>query len=360
VQLPQDESQEKCKVEAEGDRPVFSASGPAYRTSLSRKTGQSPDFAVLPKPTATSLQPLPLLCRIAVQEEGYTTHGDVECGRRALPADTVCVRTFVELRQMTMWHCSRCGETIPENFDVCWHCGGNRDGTSAEDFQAEPDDPSVPDPGAESAGAESHAASSAAGGDVGRSGCLTRLEIAELACKILAVWALAQAALSITPLFLLLFLAFSDPGRAFAASFSAIIPVGEIIVGIFLWGYSRAIGRRMVRDDPMPVVSTDMDGEHLMSIAFAAIGIYAVWASSEDFFRKAVQILYTCREEGITYADFWANDDWNASFFGTLGSLALGMWLLLGSRGIVRIVRRIQGKDQMTNKDIAETGEPIS
>jgi hypothetical protein len=48
-----------------------------------------------------------------------------------------------------MWHCSRCGEAIPDNFDVCWHCGAHDGGTASKEFQAEPDDRSVPDPKSE-------------------------------------------------------------------------------------------------------------------------------------------------------------------------------------------------------------------
>src|SRR5208337_3668293 len=50
---------------------------------------------------------------------------------------------------MKMWRCSRCRETVPEDFDLCWHCGGKRDGTPTQVFQAEPDDPPVPDSGVE-------------------------------------------------------------------------------------------------------------------------------------------------------------------------------------------------------------------
>ena len=66
-------------------------------------------------------------------------------------------------------------ETVPENFDLCWHCGGNRDGTPAQNFRVEPDHPSMPDPELESAGVESESASSRAFVAVDRSGSLTRL-----------------------------------------------------------------------------------------------------------------------------------------------------------------------------------------
>ncbi len=35
------------------------------------------------------------------------------------------------------WACPACGETIEPQFDACWHCGTNRDGTRLPDFTDE-------------------------------------------------------------------------------------------------------------------------------------------------------------------------------------------------------------------------------
>ena len=49
-----------------------------------------------------------------------------------------------------MWRCSNCNESVEDTFDVCWNCGAAADGHVNSDFEAEPDDPTVPDPGEES------------------------------------------------------------------------------------------------------------------------------------------------------------------------------------------------------------------
>ncbi len=220
-------------------------------------------------------------------------------------------------------------------------------GPPTEDSHSEPHGPSV----------------SESGNVLAESGCLTRLEIAELACKILAVWILAHAALSITPL--LLFLgaaAFQlNPGEAFTpCAVMGAVPLGELIVGVLLWRNAKAIGRRMVRDQSMPVTRIDLDTEHLMTIAFAVIGIYAVWASSAGVLQKAAEAFYMSQMQGIASAAFWADMRWNASLIGTLGSLAFGVWLVFGSRGIVRFVRRIPGNGQTSSEDIAGHGGATS
>ncbi|MFZ1936469.1 MAG: hypothetical protein WCB27_19515 [Thermoguttaceae bacterium] len=48
-----------------------------------------------------------------------------------------------------MWQCGNCGESVAENFEVCWNCGGDRGGTPDPNFRPEDDDPTITDHGAE-------------------------------------------------------------------------------------------------------------------------------------------------------------------------------------------------------------------
>jgi hypothetical protein len=45
-----------------------------------------------------------------------------------------------------MWQCPQCKQRIADNFDACWKCGTNRDGTILSAFVPNADDPSLPDP----------------------------------------------------------------------------------------------------------------------------------------------------------------------------------------------------------------------
>ena len=46
-----------------------------------------------------------------------------------------------------MWQCPNCGESIEQQFDVCWNCGSDATGAVDPSFVAEPQEPIVPDPG---------------------------------------------------------------------------------------------------------------------------------------------------------------------------------------------------------------------
>jgi len=188
--------------------------------------------------------------------------------------------------------------------------------------------------------------------------CLTRLEIAELACKVIALWVFTQVAFTTVPflLFILAAIFQPNPGKTILVTLgiSAVVPLGGLIIGIFLWKKSRAVARRMVSEDPSPVIRTDFGKEHLLSIAFTVVGIYAVWESMNGLFRIITQIFLFTREYGLMDSGLWKDIKWEASVCGTLGSLGFGIWLLLGSRGIVRLLQRIRGDHGPPDGDPAD------
>jgi hypothetical protein len=40
-------------------------------------------------------------------------------------------------REFAMWICSKCGENVEDDFEVCWSCGAARDGTPNPEFVPE-------------------------------------------------------------------------------------------------------------------------------------------------------------------------------------------------------------------------------
>ena len=234
-----------------------------------------------------------------------------------------------------MWQCPGCGEQMEDTFDACWRCGMGSDGTAATDFHAQSDDPeaSAPDPEAENTGA--------ADGEG-----LTRLEIAELVCKAVALWPLASGIISLSALVLMLFtllLCDRNSGHSLVGvAFGGIVPLGEFLAAALLWKMSGFIARRMVRDIPVPVLRTGLTSGQLMVIAFTTVGIYALFSGVKELLRIAAQVFFMCRENGINYSEFLKDINWQANFWGTLLNCGVAIWLVLGSRGIVQMIRRVR------------------
>src|SRR5262249_32672362 len=39
--------------------------------------------------------------------------------------------------ELSMWICSKCGENVEDDFEVCWSCGSNKEGTPNPEFLPE-------------------------------------------------------------------------------------------------------------------------------------------------------------------------------------------------------------------------------
>ena len=148
-----------------------------------------------------------------------------------------------------MWHCSRCGETIPEDFDVCWHCGTHRDGTAAKDFQAEPDDPTVPDPAPDPAESDQTGGGENAGIRSSERP-LTQEGLAAVLLRILGVYLVARGIITCVWEATTLFVVSHQYGLDFGLRgyhwHYLVSPVAELLVGIYFlvggqWVYEKVL-----------------------------------------------------------------------------------------------------------------------
>lgn len=231
-----------------------------------------------------------------------------------------------------MWRCSRCGESIEDAFERCWKCGTSQLGEVDAEFTTEPDDPSIPDPDAETivAGPPAIASANPSG--------MTRQEIAALICRTLALimFAIAARAGLVALLWLTVSL-FSAPFRQwndwqniYESAVLALPALILAIIGTLYWKLSGTIAAAMVGQDPQPVTSFRITATDLMSVIFSAIGLYVVVSS----IREVVGFIYLLVQRQMEFADF-ANSQsaWELTI-----QMVLGVWLILGSRGIVQAV----------------------
>ncbi|NQT37770.1 MAG: hypothetical protein HQ581_09790 [Planctomycetes bacterium] len=236
-----------------------------------------------------------------------------------------------------MWRCSNCDESIEDTFDNCWNCGAASDGTVDFDFQREPDDPEVPDPGEDAdldPDSSESDATRASGSDAG----MNRREVAELVCKTLALVMFALAAIfSIAGVVLILFAFIVAPLRGWFdgdnlyVSLILSIPMfATLIVGLVYWKGSKSIASRMVSADPAPVTIQSVTVQDAMMVTFSTVGVFVLI----DGVRDLAAFVFVANTNDFTTSEFWyASQTWS-----TLLYLALALWLMLGSRGIVRAI----------------------
>lgn len=230
-----------------------------------------------------------------------------------------------------MWQCPTCKESVEDTFEICWNCGTARDGTIDPSFMRESESAAhVP----EADPRETNSASVP-----GTGGGMNRREIAALACKTLALLLFAQAAfISISSIVLILFAILAAPFRGWlnwdeiSTLLILSIPVlATLIVGLLYWKHSRAIASRMVSGSPEPVTALSITVQDITIVAFNTAGVFILVEGVREF----VATVFRMHQFNSTVADLWSHPQtWTA-----LVQLAFGLWLVLGSQGIVRAVR---------------------
>lgn len=182
----------------------------------------------------------------------------------------------------------------------------------------------------------------------GGDGQMTRRDIAGLACRIIAVYLLTQAVLSlaggaVATLFGIA--SMISRGRTefeyFFGSAVYILPgIGSGLAGWFLWAKSVRIAARMVPDEPVSISLGSVTAADLLSIALSISGVFVTLNAVAYIVRNFALIT---AERNFSY---WrSTSSWNQTFWSAVVELALGIWLIFGSRGIAAIIRKLRHQD---------------
>jgi hypothetical protein len=169
---------------------------------------------------------------------------------------------------------------------------------------------------------------------------MTRVEIAKLACRILALWLVSQAVLASSSM-LGLTIAWigsliSQRDLDWGVLAASLIPAGMVVamllVALALWFGADRLARRMVSDDPTPVTRSDITPEDLMVVAFTAIGLFTLIPALRELGRALV----TAFHSEYPFREWWSSTNWQADFWMSIAGLIFAIALLVGSRPIVR------------------------
>jgi hypothetical protein len=119
---------------------------------------------------------------------------------------------------------------------------------------------------------------------------MTRREIAALACKVLALWLMAQAAIPLLDVVAqCVWLIFTwNLDRLSGPSALAVIAATGVTflvsggVGLFLWLRASSLASRMASDDATPVARPAITSQDMMSLAFVVVGVVTLVTAARD------------------------------------------------------------------------------
>ncbi|MCP3905557.1 MAG: hypothetical protein GY715_18175 [Planctomycetes bacterium] len=179
---------------------------------------------------------------------------------------------------------------------------------------------------------------------------MTAREIANLCCRVFAIYALFQGLVYLPSLGLIFDPVFGGTTSGFASSIARLLwslhPVFMFAAAAFLWRWSWLVASWMVGHDIQDAVAEPESARQratlaeIQAVAFSVIGLWLLVHVTVDLAEDAAYLVYTEAEV--------ADRGWIASYFRMAVQLALGIWLLFGARGLVRLLHRLRrvGLDQ--------------
>lgn len=120
-------------------------------------------------------------------------------------------------------------------------------------------------------------------------------------------------------------------------------PLVLLAIGTFLWKKADAIALHIYphNDDPATCDINAAATTDLLAVAFASIGMYILVSAIPELVNQIARPMAM----GVSMQQAWENAGWQVEFWTSLLQVGLGLWLMLGMRGIARIVKRFQRDD---------------
>ncbi len=181
---------------------------------------------------------------------------------------------------------------------------------------------------------------------------MTKREIASLACKILAVYALLQIPQYLQSVYFFVVslftevLSFGDAHFQWTLSATFIPTLLYLVVGILLWRRSDALASRMVSDDRPPEGQSTISGRAVSAIAFSIVGLVVIVHAIPRIARILSYLAFRPTME--------FESRWTANVIAELTALGvqviLGAVLFMSSRGLSRLVMKIRTAGQNNGK----------
>jgi hypothetical protein len=193
---------------------------------------------------------------------------------------------------------------------------------------------------------------------------MTKREIANLCCRVLAVYVLVQG-VSEAPSVLVMIASFvsREPMTMFVwlSIAYAVHPAMLIIGGIVLWRRSSIVAALMtghdLQDEPdePDVIRRRVTAAEAHGIAFSTMGLWLLVNSVPNLVTTAVGMAAFSQSDRPSELEGLGRS-WGLDTLGTIAETIIGVYLLFGASGLVRLLRRARdfGLEERERPDYPE------
>jgi hypothetical protein len=173
---------------------------------------------------------------------------------------------------------------------------------------------------------------------------MTKREIASLTIKMMGVYclikAIANVPMTIGVIYSQTMMQSSITEAIGPISISILVLVVFFAASFLIIAFSDKIAKRLIRESANTSleINTSMKAEQVMAIAVSCIGLYFLVAAFPSLIRQTM--MYFMRRSHSAYAE--SQSLLFQYYLGPLVQLILGAWLFMGSKGIVKLWKKIR------------------
>ena len=187
---------------------------------------------------------------------------------------------------------------------------------------------------------------------------MTRRELAELAVKLFAVWFFCQAFLSLYSVFTIVLVSIKQaiwgdalPLQFANAVYRGVNALGYFVLGVLLWWKTPWLGAKLAPQGDHLATARHLNQGALMNVAFTGLGVYL----AADLVPKIGEFIFGLFAYQAGFGDYLKDDRWQSYFVKDLLQLVLAIWLILGSSGIARAIRRFRRRPAVSSEAPPDT-----
>ena len=121
--------------------------------------------------------------------------------------------------------------------------------------------------------------------------------------------------------------------------FIFVIALFPILAAILLWFFPLTVATKIVPNIKKEIKASSLNASEIEAVAFSVMGLWVLTFAIPDVF---YWVTFAFLLKNIEVGNLHLTPDNVASIVTTVVELVIGFWLLLGSRGILGIVRRFR------------------
>lgn len=163
--------------------------------------------------------------------------------------------------------------------------------------------------------------------------------ITKIACRLLALYTFVQS-MCLIPASLVTIFTYRSQINDFTQTIASIFSTGTfmLLMAILLWVFADRIAKIIIKDVTENNVHKEIDYSKIMAMVFSVIGIVVLVGAIPNLIKTIIQNNIVS-SMNISFKETNMYAEYLSRIIGESVKVILGLWLLVGAKGIVKFVK---------------------